>query len=191
MHEHLEELLIPVTGKDGGYFYILLVDSKSEVITAAEAQIIRSYIEYICGPKFYGAASLEQFIARHSGPAQPYAAIGGHNTVTLLKRSDYDWRHNCHTWRVGPRYMPHPETGYGEALSLLRLLDHIETTCGEVSSKWIEWKRDNPEIFLEAEIAAVRLEKERAMDRQDYDAAAQCRDREKDLLVARARLSHR
>lgn len=154
MHEHLLELQIPVTSLvDNRFYFVAIVDGRSAEIAPAEAAMIRSYIEYTIGWMYRYGETFEGFVAHWSGGAAPFAAIGGHNTVTFLKRSDADWAYRRLTWEVGPYYVPQPATGHGEPLTLPQLLDGMNSYDnrwagpGRINERWAAWKARYPDIF--------------------------------------------
>ena len=67
-----------------------------------------------------------------------------------------------------------------DALARIDTLDHRLTAI----ERWAGMRPDLDE--LDQEIALVCREKEAAIDRQDFEAAAATRDKEKQLLAARA-----
>jgi len=160
--ELCEARQIPVTSSHPRWMYIASVCSDEEDIeekhpwslwdsvplTAHDADMIRSYIEYVC-TGFYGRDSFEDFVDRWTpDKAKPYAVIGGHNTIVFLKRGDNDWAYRQSTWNRGPTFMPQPATGDGEPLDLPALLDRIVTHNGLLDKKdWTAWKAARPEAF--------------------------------------------
>jgi ATP-dependent Clp protease ATP-binding subunit ClpA len=65
-------------------------------------------------------------------------------------------------------------------------LARVESLSSRLTAieRWVGMRADVDD--LDQEIAKVRLDKEAAVDRQDFEAAAAQRDKEKDLLTARA-----
>jgi len=124
----------------------------SAPLTAHEADMIRSYIEFVC-TGFYGRDSFDDFVDRWTPEeAKPYPVIAGHNTVTFLKRADDDWAYRRNTFTRGPRFFPQPSSGNGRKVDLLTLLDVV--ICGyssldkpQPNSEWEVWKAAHPEVF--------------------------------------------
>lgn len=149
--ELCEARQIPVTGLSSSYWYIAAVCDEpdfpqwsSAPLTARDVEMIRSYVEYTIGRMYRFGETFDGFVARWSGPAAPYAAISGHNTVTFLKRTDDDWAYNRYTWTGGVPFYPQPASGDGRPVRLPELLDHI-TGSGTLdepdpSLGWTAWK---------------------------------------------------
>lgn len=153
--ELCEARQIPVTDAYPAPYYIAsMCDGDlwpSAQLSASEADMIRSYIEFIC-TDFYGRASFEDFVQRWSGKHKPYALIAGHNTVTFLKRAGDDWAYRRCSWRTGPQFFPQPRTGSGRTVDLPTLLDVVLCGYGSLDEprpnpKWEAWKAANPEVF--------------------------------------------
>ena len=89
-------------------------------------------------------------------------------------------------------YQGEDVTGEGSGLDQLRAelrgdaLAHAESLDNRLAAieRWVGMRPDLDD--LDQEIARVRREKEAAVDRQDYEAAAVLRNQEKQLLAARA-----
>lgn len=89
---------------------------------------------------------------------RPFPIDGGVNTVTFLKYGDGDWAYCRPTWEHGPVPV-YPavraeiakrgeHTGIWTAtMSLTALMDHIHTTFGAVSTRWVQWKAAHPDVF--------------------------------------------
>lgn len=187
--QYLENLLIPVTGPDRNFSYVMIVDSQSANVTPEEARMLRSYLEYMCGPGYYGTPSLAAFIERHSGGGKPFACVGWHNTVTFLKRDELDWAYRRYSWDRGPYFMPVTRALGGEPMPLLPLLDRIDAGGPESkpSRKWEEWKGRHAKIFHPSHrLQSVRARKEAAMDAGDHAAAGVIRAQEKMVLIEEA-----
>jgi len=84
--------------------------------------------------------------------------------------------HGHHGEDVTGESLPLPEDALTRVDSLDRRLAALE--------RWVGLRPDLDD--LDQEIARVRREKEAAIDRQDFEAAAPLRDQEKQLLTARA-----
>jgi hypothetical protein len=76
-------------------------------------------------------------------------------------------------------------TGRGSRLvdDVLARMDALDRRLAAVE-RWVGMRPDLDD--LDQEIAQVRREKEAAVDRQDFEAAVTLRDKEKQLLAARA-----
>jgi ATP-dependent Clp protease ATP-binding subunit ClpA len=68
----------------------------------------------------------------------------------------------------------------GQALARIDALDHRLAAI----ERWVGMRPDWDD--LDQEIAQVRREKEAAIERQDFEAAVETREKEKQLLAARA-----
>lgn len=144
----LTELRIPVTGAHPYRGYLATYAGKAEPLLRwprpddAEAAVLASYIGYLRGkhPEH----------ARRRMLAQPFDT-GDLAALVFAKRGEGDWCYRRAHWTEGVFWWPLPEgLPEGRRLSLVQVLDHVETTCGEEAPEWQAWKAAHPEIFKEA-----------------------------------------
>jgi hypothetical protein len=144
--EDCRELLVPIQGR---WLYIAeICDSETWGATEPdrdEVEMLRSYIDFMCGPGFYGL-SFDAFVERWTPEgAKPYALVGGHNTVSFLRRSRDDWAYRRYTWTQGHYWVP----GWDQPrIALPALLDRVNTLYGDTPmEKWQAWKAEHSELF--------------------------------------------
>lgn len=122
--------------------------------TDHELRQIRSYIEFKAR-SFYR----EHFADEVLDAALPLCA--GHNTVIFAQRPEVSgngyeasrgWGYRRMTWETAS--WPHAYGGVRSAkslpdhpLSVVEVMDHVETIVGAPSEKWIAWKTEHAELF--------------------------------------------
>jgi hypothetical protein len=102
--------------------------------TTDEIKLLRGHVECV----------VESIYVEHLVTSMLEAASAGddgHNTEVFIKRGPGDWIFRKCTWDHGPW----PFHGH-EAMSLLALIDHIETVGGEISRRWSSYCEAHPHL---------------------------------------------
>lgn len=146
----LTKLRIAVTSSHPQWYYLVAFDRESaERPTDAEAAMLASFLEQYKA-YWYGDNWFERKMAE-----RPLDVDGGANGVVFRKYASDDWSYRRQSWTRGPMFVPqspvmrerYPEEKPFGPLSLAQLLDHIHTSCNEVSPHWTEWKARHPLVF--------------------------------------------
>ena len=142
--ELLTPLRVAVAGPYAEWNYIVTYDRESPVRpTEQEALMLGSYLEEY-REYFYNERWIMLMAER------PVDVDGGANGVTFRKYADDDWGYRRRSWHIGPEVVPAPpvmkDRGIGP-LSLERLMDHIHSIDDEPQPRWVDWKKNHPDIF--------------------------------------------
>ncbi|MGW0578326.1 hypothetical protein ACWD25_20675 [Streptomyces sp. NPDC002920] len=146
----LTALRIAVTGSHPMWCYLVAFDRESEVRpTDAEATMLASYLEEYKA-YWYGNGSYARRLAE-----RPLDVDGGANGVIFRKYAEDDWGYRRQSWTQGPTFVPQSprlrELYPGEAplgpMTLAAVMDRAHTICGEVFSRWTEWKAAHADVF--------------------------------------------
>lgn len=145
----LTELRIPVTGAHPYRGYLATYAGQADPLLKwprpddAEAAILASYIGYLRGkyPEHVQRRMLSQPLDTCDLAALVFA-----------KRGEGDWAYRRAHWTEGVFWWPLPEgCEGGRRLSLMQVLDHVETNNGVTEApEWEAWKAAHPDIFKEA-----------------------------------------
>lgn len=140
----LTKLRIAVAGPYAEWCYLVSFDPDSKLRpTDQEAALLASYLEEY-KTQWYN----ERYIAHMA--EKPLDVDGGANGVTFHKYGENDWGYRRRTWRMGPQWVPngpHIKDRTVGPMSLLSLMDHIHTVVGEMTPRWVEWKKNHTDIF--------------------------------------------
>lgn len=140
------EYRVPVVGDlwPSVYWVVCLVGPGGllEAVEPTEAEVaqVASYTEYLLQTRYR-----EGYAAQLR--ALPLACDGGFNGVVLVKRAN-GWGYTRHRWPSGS--WPHAYQHRPEAprdLTLVQVLDHIETITGTASAQWQAWKDEHPAVY--------------------------------------------
>ena len=134
---------IPVDSFIPGTYWIISLDSESQMPTDEEFAQLKSFCEFKVRNWFnerYQKKILEEM-------ALPKYA--GQNTVIFRKGSLRDegensWFYRRMSWVTGPTYIPDPFADGYTSLSLVEVMDHCENILLE---RWVAWKREHSDIF--------------------------------------------
>lgn len=151
-HDPLTALRIPVVSNAWPRWnYIVAfdldqIDKDGHRPTDAEAALLRSFLdEYI--QHWYRESWITKMAER------PFDIDGGANGIVFRKWGPDDWGYRRRTWQYGPVFVPeHPRIrGQREnpmgPLTLLQVMDRINSICDEPLQRWVEWKAAHPDLF--------------------------------------------
>jgi hypothetical protein len=148
----LAQLRIPVTDSSPHRGYLAAFAGRTGLLhdlapgemrpDDSEAALLASYIGYL-------RSKYSQWVADRMLAAP--LDVGDRAPVVFAKRGDSDWVYRRSHWRMGPFWVPLPETMEdGQKLSLPQLLDSIETwTAGNCNPAWEAWKSAHPSVFAQ------------------------------------------
>lgn len=82
----------------------------------------------------------------------PLPLVAGHNTTIFVKREEDGWGYKAMSWESGSwphsyRSMRKPEDLPDHPLSLVEIIDKIETTVDTPRPAWVAWKEEHPDVF--------------------------------------------
>jgi hypothetical protein len=129
------EFRIPVDSTWPGTYWIICLDSESEMPTDDELAQIQSYLEFVIR-RTYRESFARKLLE------MPLPKCGGHNATILRKGWAHrgGWFYRASSWEFGPTYVPH-EAPPQSLMAVLSLREDL------VPAQWEQWKRDRPEIF--------------------------------------------
>ncbi len=143
---------IAVTSSHPGWAYLVAFDRESpERPTDHEVDLLVSFLDQY-KDYWYGDNGYRRAMER-----RPLDVDGGANGITFHKWGVDDWGYRRRTFDRGwpfsvvPPWMrdEHTSTIRGP-ISLLDLLDHIQTCGGVIDAPWWqEWKAAHPEVFIQ------------------------------------------
>lgn len=139
----LTEMRIPVTGAwpERGYLAAYAGELHWPRPGDAEAAMLASYIGFLRSR--YPEHAQKRMLA------QPLDT-GDLSALVFAKRGEGDWAYRRAHWTEGAFWWPLPENCGGMRLTLLAVLDHIETNSGTTEAPdWWAWKAAYPDVFGE------------------------------------------
>lgn len=147
----LAALRIPVTGAHPYRGYLAAYAGNAEPLLRwprpdeAEAAVLASYIGYLRGryPEHARRRMLEQPLD-----------TGDLAALVFAKRGEADWCYRRAHWTEGVFWWPLPENcgDEGRKLSLVQVIDHVETNNGTTEAPgWQAWKAAHPDVFGKAQ----------------------------------------
>jgi hypothetical protein len=140
----LVALRVPVTSADPVFDYIAVFDKESpHRPTNAEARLISSFIE-----EFKAYCFTEGGVA--DSLKDPFDTYLGSQPVVLHKYSINDWGYRRRHWQIGSKFTPPSPRVSRRAfgpLSLLGVLDLVQSSDCAHEQHWQQWKMDRPEVF--------------------------------------------
>ena len=143
--EHIQGgFKIPVDSFCPATYWIISVDSESNMPTDEELRRLRSYCEFVVG-KTYGPNNKRKILEEKDLPRE-----AGYNTTIFRKGNEMAensgdaWFYRQSSWSQGPLFMPFTGAEDYRAHTLAEVMDRRENSMLE---KWSAWKSEYPEIF--------------------------------------------